>query len=85
MQHLWEHPLWLLAQEQLKANGSVQVIDHPLMGSMRIVKAPPRFGGEALEPGAPSPEHGQHTREVLKSFSVKEDRLETMFSDGVIS
>ena len=75
----------VLAQEQLKANGSVQVIDHPLMGSMRIVKAPPRFGGEALEPGAPSPEHGQHTREVLKSFSVKEDRLETMFSDGVIS
>ena len=75
----------VLAQDQLKANGSVQVIDHPLMGSMRIVKAPPRFGGEALEPGAPSPEHGQHTREVLKSFSVKEDRLETMFSDGVIS
>tara|TARA_Y100001934_G_C12293517_1_gene746127 strand:- start:17 stop:1192 length:1176 start_codon:yes stop_codon:yes gene_type:complete len=75
----------VLAQEQLQANGSVEVIDHPLMGSLRIVKAPPRFGGEALEPGAPSPDHGQHTRSVLESFSLRADRIEQMFGDGVVS
>ncbi len=75
----------VLAQEQLQANGSVDVIDHPLMGSMRIVKAPPRFGGEALEPGAPSPDHGQHTRSVLESFAVDHSRIEAMFGDGVVS
>lgn len=75
----------VLAQEQLQANGSVEVIEHPLMGSMRIVKAPPRFGGEVLEPGAPSPDHGQHTRAVLTSFAVDNDRIEKMFGDGVIS
>ncbi|MEE4282227.1 MAG: CoA transferase [Pseudomonadales bacterium] len=75
----------VLAQAQLQANGSVAVIDHPLMGSMRIVKAPPRFGGKVLEPGAPSPDHGQHTREVLASFAVDDDRIEKMFGDGVVS
>ena len=75
----------VLAQEQLQANGSIDVIDHPLMGSMRVIKAPPRFGGETLEPGSPSPDHGQHTRQVLESFSVREDRIEKMFGDGVVS
>jgi crotonobetainyl-CoA:carnitine CoA-transferase CaiB-like acyl-CoA transferase len=75
----------VLAQEQLQANGSVDVIDHPLMGSMRVVKSPPRFGGEVLEPGSPSPDHGQHTRQVLASFSVDETRIEKMFGDGVVS
>jgi crotonobetainyl-CoA:carnitine CoA-transferase CaiB-like acyl-CoA transferase len=75
----------VLAQEQLQANGSIEVIDHPLMGSMRMVKAPPRFGGEVLEPGSPSPDHGQHTRSVLESFSLDKDRIEKMFGDGVIS
>ncbi len=75
----------VLAQEQLKANGSVEIIEHPLMGSMRIVKAPPRFGGEPLVPGAPSPDHGQHTRQVMTSFSVDDDRIEKLISDGVVS
>lgn len=75
----------VLAQEQLQANGSIEVIEHPLMGSMRVVKAPPRFGGEALEPGSPSPGHGQHTRSVLESFAIEDDRIEKMFGDGVVS
>ncbi len=75
----------VLAQEQLQANGSVEVIDHPLMGSMRIVKAPPRFGGRVLEHGSPSPEHGQHTRQVLASFAVDDARIESMFGDGLVS
>jgi crotonobetainyl-CoA:carnitine CoA-transferase CaiB-like acyl-CoA transferase len=75
----------VLAQEQLQANGSVDVIDHPLMGSMRVVKSPPRFGGEVLEAGSPSPDHGQHTRQVLASFSVEATRIEKMFGDGVVS
>ncbi len=74
----------VLAQEQLVANDSIEVIDHPAMGSMRVVKAPPRFGGEVLEPGSPSPGHGEHTRSVLESFSIATARLETLFEEGVV-
>lgn len=75
----------VLAQEQLSANDTVEVIDHPIMGSMRIVKAPPRFGGERLTPGGPSPDHGEHTRQVLASFAMDDDRIEQLMEDGVIS
>ncbi len=75
----------VLAQAQLQANGSVEVMNHPLMGAMRVVKAPPRFGGNALEPGAPSPAHGEHTRSVLESFSIDAGRIEQAFGDGVVS
>jgi crotonobetainyl-CoA:carnitine CoA-transferase CaiB-like acyl-CoA transferase len=75
----------VLAQEQLAANDTVEIIDHPVIGSMRIIKAAPRFGGEVLEPGHPSPGHGQHTREVLASFSVDDERINLLISDGFIS
>ena len=75
----------VLAQEQLAANGTVETVEHPIMGNMRVIKAPPRFGGEALTPGAPAPAHGEHTQRVLESFSIDQQRLEQMFADGVIS
>lgn len=75
----------VLAQDQLAANNTVEVIDHPVMGKMRVIKAPPRFGGEVLEPGTPSPEHGQHTRSVLESFAIDNARLNQMFDDGLVA
>ena len=75
----------VLAQEQLAANNSIDVIDHPIMGQMRIVKAPPRFGGEVLEPGSPSPDHGQHTREVLESFALAGSHIDELFDGHVVS
>ena len=75
----------VLAQEQLSANESVTTMDHPIMGNMRVVKAPPRFGGESLEPGGPSPSHGQHTREVLESFELDAERIDGMFEGGFVS
>ena len=75
----------VLASEQLKATGTVEVVDHPLMGSMRVVKAPARFGGEQLTPGIPAPDHGQHTRSVMESFEIDGSRIEQMFENGVVS
>lgn len=75
----------VLAQEQLTANDSVAEVDHPLMGKMRIVKAPPRFGGDRLEPSRPSPDHGEHTREVLEEFQLDADRISELEQAGVVS
>lgn len=75
----------VLSQEQLAANDTVEVFDHPLMGKMRVVKSPSRFGGDRLPPSRPSPDHGEHTREVLEEFAVSEDRIETLLQDRMIS
>lgn len=74
----------VLAQEQLSANDSVSIVDHPHLGTLRIVRAPPRFGGERLEPSRPTPAHGEHTDAVLSSFGVPADRIDALKSEEVI-
>ena len=74
----------VLAQEQLSANDTVSIVDHPHLGTLRIVRAPPRFGGERLEPSRPTPAHGEHTASVLTSFGVPADRIEALKSEEVI-
>ena len=75
----------VLAQEQLSANDTVDVIDHPIMGSIRVIKAPPKFGGQRLQPGSPSPDHGEHTKQVLESFKLDSGKVEALVANGVVS
>ena len=74
----------VLAQEQLLANDSIAEVDHPLLGTMRIVKAPPRFGGERLAPSRPVPAHGEHTDSVLADFGLDSQQIDTLRSEGVL-
>jgi len=74
----------VLSQEQLKANNSIELQNHPLMGSMRIMKSPPRFGSEILEPGSPSPAHGEHTDKVLASFNLDAAQIQSLKDNGVV-
>jgi crotonobetainyl-CoA:carnitine CoA-transferase CaiB-like acyl-CoA transferase len=74
----------VLAQEQLSANDSIAEVDHPHLGTLRIVKAPPRFGGERLEPSRPVPAHGEHTESVLADFGLDSQQIDALRSEGVL-
>ena len=74
-----------LAQEQLVANDSLVVQNHPLMGSIRSMRMPARFGGEALEPGGPCPAHGENTATVLASFGHDESAIRALVDSGVVA
>ena len=74
----------VLAQEQLTANDSIEIVDHPHLGKMRIVKAAPRFGGQRLPASRPTPAHGEHTESVLASFGLEPDRVEALKQEGVV-
>ncbi len=65
----------VLGHVQYAANNSVDQYDHPIMGNMVRVKLPAQFGGERTEPGGPSPAHGEHTVEVLKSLGRSDDDI----------
>ena len=75
----------VLNQPQFASTGTITEIDHPLMGNMRLVKSPARFGGDRLEPARNSPAHGEHTREVLQSFGIADDQLKTWIGQGIVS
>lgn len=74
-----------LAQEQLHANDSLVEQTHPLMGSIRSMRMPARFGGKALEPGGPCPAHGENTAAVLASFGHDSDAIEALVGSGVVA
>ena len=74
-----------LDQEQLVANRSIEVQNHPLMGRMRVFRTPARFGGNILEAGSPAPAHGEHTDAVLESFGINAGRLTALRESGTVS
>ena len=75
----------VLAQEQVAANDTVAEIDHPIMGKMRVVKSPARFGGQRLKPSRPSPDHGEHTQEVLAEFAIADERIVALTEKGIVA
>jgi crotonobetainyl-CoA:carnitine CoA-transferase CaiB-like acyl-CoA transferase len=75
----------VLSQEQLAANGTVEIYDHPVAGLSRRVLSPPLFGGERLEPGSGAPTHGQHTDSVLQSFGLSGERVQYLRNNAVIT
>ena len=75
----------VLSQEQLAANGTVEIYDHPVAGLSRRVLSPPLFGGDRLEPGSGAPTHGQHTDSVLQSFGLSGERVQYLRNKAVIT
>jgi len=69
---------------QLIANDSIDIVDHPLVGRLRVVKAPARFDGERLPLSRPSPGHGEHTDEVLAELGLTTGEIRGLREAGSI-
>jgi crotonobetainyl-CoA:carnitine CoA-transferase CaiB-like acyl-CoA transferase len=74
----------VLNDAQLAANDTCEIVDHPLMGTLRVVRAPARFGGERLPTAGFCPQHGEHTREILGELGYYAADLERLHGAGVI-
>ena len=74
----------VLAQEQLATTGTIDEFQHPVAGAIRRVLAPPKFGGERLEPGSGAPSHGQDSDQVLRSFGISEAEITALRDQEVV-
>lgn len=74
----------VIDQPQILANNTVEVIEHPLMGKMRAVRSPARFGGEQLPLSKPCPAHGEDTDSVLSELGLTGEEIETLRSNKII-
>ena len=75
----------VINQSQIDVSETLLVRNHPLMGSMRIVKSPSRFSGEQSEPGYHCPAHGESTESLLKEWSYTEEQIAEFRQKKVIS
>jgi len=72
----------VFAHEQYAANDSVDIADHPRLGSMRRVKPPARFASNRLTPASDSPAHGEHTVEILAELGHSPADIDAMIATG---
>ena len=74
---VFEHP-------QVKHNGMVVEMDHPVAGKIRLLNNPLRFSEDPVQLHSPPPLLGQHTGEVLARLGYAEGDLEELRRQGVI-
>lgn len=73
----------VLTHPQYAANESMDLADHPRMGTIRRIKPPARFGGRRLEPAAHTAAHGEHTREILTELGYQEADIAALLASKV--
>jgi crotonobetainyl-CoA:carnitine CoA-transferase CaiB-like acyl-CoA transferase len=74
-----------LAHPQVEANRSLELQDHPVMGQIRTLRNPPRFGGELTPVPSASPCHGEHTDVVLDSLGISQEQRAKLRQAKVIA
>ncbi|MFT5329695.1 MAG: crotonobetainyl-CoA:carnitine CoA-transferase CaiB-like acyl-CoA transferase [Parasphingorhabdus sp.] len=60
----------LPTNQQVLAMGIFEQSDHPLLGPVRHVTPPARFGGSKLAPTGPSPALGEHNADILAELAT---------------
>ena len=74
-----------LEDEQVRHRGTVLEVDHPLSGSLKIIRNPLRFSETPLDDYTAPPYSGQHTREVLRDIlSLKEEEIDELIASGAV-
>jgi len=71
----------VLAHPQFEANESIDLADHPHMGTIRRVKPPARFAGQRLQPAAHAAAHGEHTHEILTELGYTETDIAALVAE----
>jgi crotonobetainyl-CoA:carnitine CoA-transferase CaiB-like acyl-CoA transferase len=78
-------PLEVSEDSQALINGYLPEVEHWNGERYRVVATPVQFGGEHLGAVSPSPEHAQHTEEVLLELGCSWDDIVSLKDDGAIT
>lgn len=75
----------VFADEQVRASGIVQRVQHPLIGEVTLTGSPAHFSETPTRITAPPPMLGQHTQDVLRRvLGTTDDEIKRLERDGTI-
>ena len=90
---LREHDVWCapvqtldetLADRQVEANQMLRTMEHPRVGSIKVIGPSIRFGRTPADVSTPPPVLGQHTRDVLRELGYSENDTKRLISIGAV-
>lgn len=73
-----------LAHPQVAARELIVTSQHPVLGEVRNVGLPVRFGRQPRKAALPAPMLGEHSREILAELGYEACEIDAMLSDGSI-
>lgn len=73
-----------VAQAQVTARDMVVELEHPVMGTMRVLGVPAKLSATPASIRRPAPLLGEHTREVLRELGRTESEVDSYLADGVV-
>ncbi|UCG82341.1 MAG: CoA transferase [Dehalococcoidia bacterium] len=74
-----------LSDPHVKAHGLVVEVDHPKMGTIRLLQSPYRLSDTPARPRARPPLYGEHTLEILQDvIGACEEEIKGLREEGVI-
>ncbi len=70
--------------EQVQTLPMVQPIEHPTLGTINVLGFGVNLGRTPARMRTPTPEHGEHTHEVLAELGYSEEQIAEMAREGAI-
>jgi formyl-CoA transferase/CoA:oxalate CoA-transferase len=74
----------LFADPQVQHNGIVAEQYHPIVGPIKVVGIPVKLSATPGEVGAPAPQLGQHTHEILRALGYDDTHIDRLRQDAVV-
>jgi formyl-CoA transferase len=71
--------------EHVRARGTVQELEHPVAGRIRVVGPAVKLSETPARVARPSPLYGQHTAELLGELGYTTDEIGALAADGVVA
>ena len=72
-----------LDDPHVAARDMIAEVHHPVIGPMRTIAPPTKFGDLPYEVRGPAPWLGQHTTEVLREIGYTDEEIKRLYADGV--
>ncbi len=76
-------PVEMFEDDQALANGMYHDLQHPALGTVRVISTPLAMDGKGFVPAPATPPFGSEARTILTDLGFSDADIDAMLRDGV--